>query len=109
MSETFPKWVVQRYCDLMNKQEGEHVYSPSMFGEAFGPVTLVALRLIQTHEKEPVDPDVLAVREVLAAYWEAGENEAEKLRASEYRTGKRDKATDFQHALAAYRAGKEAR
>ena len=68
MSETFPKWVVQRYCDLMNKQEGEHVPSPSMFGGAFGPATLVALRLIQTHEKEPVDHDVRAVATILHEY-----------------------------------------
>jgi hypothetical protein len=98
VSETFPKWVVQRYCDLMNKQEGEHVHSPSMFGGAFGPATLVALRLIQTHEKEPVDHDVRAVATILHEYGGMDVNfyveafsvgDAEMLAAVEaYRAGK---------------------
>lgn len=98
MSETFPKWVVQRYCDLMNKQEGEHVYSPSMFGGAFGPATLVALRLIQTHEKEPADPDVQMVATILHEY---GGMEVD-FYLEAYSVGD----TEMLSAVEAYRAGK---
>lgn len=50
---------------------------------------------------QPTDPDVLAMREILAAYWP--ENHAE---AAKYRAGYGDNEPDFQAALAAYRRHK---
>ena len=54
----------------------------------------------------PVDPDLLAVREIVAAtYEDAGMSGV----AREFRSGGFDKATALRSALAAYKAGKEAK
>jgi hypothetical protein len=54
---------------------------------------------------EPVDPDVAAVREVVAAEWEAVRDKAS---AAEIRDGRRDGSHLVRIALAAYKAGRNA-
>ena len=55
---------------------------------------------------QPVDPDVLAVQEIVAREWE---ERGEPLIAEDVRAGMRDEMFESKFALAAYRAGKEAR
>ena len=54
-------------------------------------------RYIAEHETAPVDPDVLAVREILAAW------EGTPLDVDDIMDGARDKAPGFTAVLAAYR------
>ena len=54
-------------------------------------------------EAEPVDPDVLAVRVVLA------DRTTDRISQQSYLNGRHDAQIHFQSALAAYRAGRAAR
>ena len=103
---TYPLWVRERAAELCNAEGREHVpheiTGPTIIHDS--PFGRVICRLIQTHEKEPVDPDVLAVREVIASQRVSYAHEAEK-----YRSGAYDGSLFFVDALAAYRAGKDAR
>lgn len=85
-----PQWAIKRAREMTG------YFAPTDMINAFA-------RYIAKHEQPPVDPDVLAVREILAAHHSPLKHTSE-----EYRTGFYDKHEQFQAALAAYRKRKEA-
>jgi hypothetical protein len=77
------------------------------FGKDYESPTIIAARLAREGwmPPPPVDPDVLAVREIAAARYERMGLDSW---AHAARKGKFDAGDDLQNTLAAYRAGKEA-
>lgn len=96
MSEQIPQWAMARAYDLC-AAEGQSGWHPD--------ATRVFACYIAQHEQPPVDPDVIAVREIAAAGHEAegGMTAAETIRSGGY-----DDRRSFQASLAAYRKHKEA-
>ena len=66
-------------------------------------------RYIEQHEQPPVDPDVLAVRSILAAWHKDRSTEGRSYRtvAEELKIGEYDPSFGFLAALAAYRSAKQ--
>ena len=93
-----PEWAAKKAAELANA-------SPVAIGisewnasdvKVYGIAEAFA-RYIAEHETAPVDPDVLAVREILAAW------EGTPLDVDDIMDGARDKAPGFTAVLAAYR------
>lgn len=82
-------WAIRRARDLMGAE------IPQNFQTAFA-------RYIEHHEQPPVDPDILAVREILAAFHEVLPLTRAVL------DGAYDHGREFQAALAVYRLYREA-
>lgn len=99
----FPTWVRERAAELCNDERDPDSIEDSWCASDFGeqPDRKALCRLIQTHEKPPVDPDVLVVREILSA-WSASAGGSIAIFE-----GKQDDALEFQRALAAYRERKQ--
>ena len=93
-----PRWVLDR----VEQEAGPRPNSERIPEDETVAIANAFARYIMKHEQPPVDPDVIAVREILA------EGSPSTLLDSDYRNGKRDDAPEFQAALAAYRKHKEA-
>lgn len=89
MSEEIPAWALER-ARMLCDSECEEQFASNAFA-----------RYIMKHEQAPVDPDVLAVREILAA----GDHPTV---ADGHVAGFYDQSERFQATLAAYRKHKEA-
>ena len=90
--------------DMARAKEARRIFDEALSGVP-GHVATIAARLAREGWM-PVDPDLLAVREIVAAtYEDAGMSGV----AREFRSGGFDKATALRSALAAYKAGKEAK
>ena len=94
MSEEIPQWAIEK-ADVLSRNE----HTASVF---VGVTTQAFARYIAQHEQPPVDPDVIAVREILA------EGSPSATLDGQYRHGERDHAPEFQAALTAFRKHKEA-
>lgn len=94
MSEEIPQWARER-ANALTRLEGPM----SGRGTAFA-------RYIAQHEQPPVDPDVIAVRDILATYIE--EMGGDAWQPMRMRDGRYDGELEFAAALAAYRKHKEA-
>ena len=90
-----PEWAAKKAAELMNVEAGHRAWSEREVNN-FSAVRAFA-RYIAEHETAPVDPDVLAVREILAAW------EGTPLDVDDIMDGARDKAPGFTAVLAAYR------
>lgn len=88
MGEEIPEWAIEKACDLLLE------YAP---GARSNHSVNVFAAYIAQHEPPPVDPDVIAVREIIAAWYEEP--------VSDYENGNPD---GFAPALATYRKHKEA-
>lgn len=77
-------------------------YDSGLTASSFEQSLLIAhARTIETHEQPPVDPDVLAVREILAAWYGKTMIEGESILRGEW-----DDTGGFQPALTTYRRAK---
>ena len=90
-----PEWAAKKAAELMNVEAGHSAWSEREVNN-FSAFRAFA-RYIAEHETAPVDPDVLAVREILAAW------EGIALDVDDIMDGARDKAPGFTAVLAAYR------
>ena len=95
MSEEIPQWAFDRAVQEVAADERY----PGIYLKPFA-------RYIAQHEQPPVDPDVIAVREILAAY-ERTAGGTPRI-AGELETGARDENEEFTASLTAYRKHKEA-
>ena len=91
-----PEWAAKKAAELVNRDpEGTDIWSGKDV-LSFASIRSFA-RYIAEHETAPVDPDVLAVREILFSWHSPSPG------ATEILNGKRDNDQSFQAALAAYR------
>ena len=90
-----PEWAAKKAAELMNVEAGHFAWRAREVN-SFSAFRAFA-RYIAEHETAPVDPDVLAVREILAAW------EGTTLDVGDIMDGARDKAPGFTAVLAAYR------
>ena len=90
-----PEWAAKKAAELMNAEAGHSAWNAREVN-SFSAFRAFA-RYIAEHETAPVDPDVLAVREILAAW------EGTPLDVDDIMDGARDKAPGFTAVLAAYR------
>ena len=91
-----PEWAAKKAAELVNRDpESTDIWSEKDVC-SFASIRAFA-RYIAEHETAPVDPDVLAVREILAAW------EGTPLDVDDIMDGARDKAPGFTAVLAAYR------
>ena len=90
-----PLWAAKKAAELMNVEAGHRAWSEREVNN-FSAVRAFA-RYIAEHETAPVDPDVLAVREILFSWHSPSPG------ATEILNGKRDNDRAFQAALAKYR------
>ena len=90
-----PLWAAKKAAELMNAEAGHSAWNAREVN-SFSAFRAFA-RYIAEHETAPVDPDVLAVREILAAW------EGTPLDVDDIMDGARDKAPGFTAVLAAYR------
>lgn len=87
-----PSWGLRRVMEICGAEDR---------GGRHAPVTLAFARYIEQHEQPPVDPDVLAVRAVLAAAYAA--DDAPLRDVFGYKNGDYDSDRTFIAALEAYR------
>ena len=92
-----PEWAAKKAAELMNAADTSYVSIWSADDVGCYPSISAFARYIAEHETAPVDPDVLAVREILAAW------EGTPLDVDDIMDGARDKAPGFTAVLAAYR------
>jgi hypothetical protein len=101
MNQDFPEWAKVRACELANlcHAPGRH-WRPEH--DMHHSAMKALARMVQQYEKEPVEPDVLAVRAVLAAFFYArGEHDiGDAMKAGEW------DCEAFTATLAAYREHK---
>ena len=90
-----PEWAAKKAAELMNAEAGHFAWNAREVN-SFSAFRAFA-RYIAEHETALVDPDVLAVREILAAW------EGTPLDVDDIMDGARDKAPGFTAVLAAYR------
>ena len=90
-----PEWAAKKAAELMNAEAGNSAWHAREVN-SFSAFRAFA-RYIAEHETAPVDPDVLAVREILA---EASPSETV---AAEFFDGERDGDMAFALAVSAYR------
>ena len=90
-----PEWAAKKAAELMNVEAGHSAWHAREVN-SFSAFRAFA-RYIAEHETAPVDPDVLAVREILAAW------EGTPLDVDDIMDGALDKAPGFTAVLAAYR------
>ena len=90
-----PESAAKKAAELMNAEAGHSAWNAREVN-SFSAFRAFA-RYIAEHETAPVDPDVLAVREILAAW------EGTPLDVDDIMDGARDKAPGFTAVLAAYR------
>lgn len=119
MQDNYAKWLGQPSAKpLSEKMPAEWALKEAQRRAGLPDLALSGLpqwqvefaRMIEKHEQPPVDPDVIAVREIVTAWMSVtsqgedckGEDEEDILR------GLHDPGADFQAALAAYRKHKEA-
>ena len=90
-----PEWAAKKAAELMNVEAGHFAWRAREVN-SFSAFRAFA-RYIAEHETAPVDPDVLAVREILFSWHSPSPG------ATEILNGKRDNDRAFQAALAKYR------
>ena len=90
-----PEWAAKKAAELMNAEVGHSAWNAREVN-SFSAFRAFA-RYIAEHETAPVDPDVLAVREMLAAW------EGPLLDVDDIMGGTRDRTPGFKAALTIYR------
>lgn len=106
MSDDIPQWAKERAAQLANGSRSADRPLREQFPSDCDhfPHMHAFARYISEHEDNPVSADVVAMRYIIAASWEA---EGYNRRASEIREGRDDDRKSFQAALIAYRRHKE--
>ena len=93
--------------DKARAKEAWRIYMTNPPGMTGKRLAMIAARLAREGwmPPEPVDPDLLAVREIVAEWWDGM---GSSYSAREVRAGRCDMHDLIKVALAAYKAGKEA-
>lgn len=99
-----PTWALEEAVKRLNAERGEQYWrAPADSG--FATVRTVA-RLIAKHEQRPVDPAIVAAREICAV-WALNMWGDKSEGSSNYRAGLNDKDCNMELALTALRRGVE--
>lgn len=102
MSEKIPAWAVERAI----QEIGPRAEPWNIPHEEVSKGVHAFARYIAAHEQPPVDPDVLAVRDIIATYIE--ELRGDAWQSMRMRDGRYDGEIEFAAVLVAYRKHKEA-